>query len=502
MSSINFSSENFDSMFSERDAINAGLANRYDDENSVERRAPYQKRVESIILKTAKKEGALVASIDSELARLGIQTGNSVDIEPQAFLGFVLDNSELLKLSTIPIDKSRYRVSDDLSILINEADSGGEDFLTNKNTDEVSLIQYLIEKGVDVATLEPTQLSELTNGLSIIVMKQLISEVYSCQEEIGQILLEERSTYITDLKEDFMLSVDLLATGGTTQEDLDRLHQVLVNYRNIPERFHNGSLVPEFKKFIDSKKLLPIEIKNMVNELLEKDEELIFEVLGEEYFFDIWHEEIDYEETYREMFGYDQKEIWARRERNWKNVNSYITEDIKSRGALTVQDIREIHHRSTQGILPFFLHGVRSDKNWRWHISNHNKQVNSIGSKDGTSIAETTGADKLETDLLTLVEKANLVVKAKYPPFIAEVVMGNLFADYATMHPNPDGNGTNDIFFIEAIKTLRGNYLPPETYERRYISRLVKTLNNNPVALAVAAARIRRHELTHQVTRG
>ncbi|NMB70109.1 hypothetical protein GYA27_02810 [candidate division WWE3 bacterium] len=476
--------------------INSELQNRYAAEGLSEEREQFKQRLESIMTETMEKEAELLAEIDAELTRLKLSPQETTAIGPSEFLDFVLSADVVLHgKSKKTFDRSKYKVTDDYLVLFNENDEDEKPFYVLLGGKDLAFCRFLAQRGVDIIHSEESVLRELLSGKAFETFSKLADTIHNGEEEAKTIVLEERDSYARDLKQELSFFIESAVSQDSTIIDTDRLKEIFDLYQHIPSRFtgEQYSLEPEFNALIDAKKSLTPENVSVLNNFLETNEELIFEVLGEDYFFELSGGGDSFEDDYREMFGYTGKEIWERRKRNWENVNKYLTDEVAARGYLTVDDLRQIHILSTKGVLPFFCQGFRNDRNIGWYQAEHFKETVTIGKE-----VRTTEAVELDAALELLVSKANRVAKAGYPKVMAEVAWGNLFAEYATMHPHPDGNGTNDVFFIEAIKVLDGGYTPPQRYEQDYKTRVKNTLNNNVLAVAVAYTQLTAYEMTHK----
>ncbi len=476
--------------------INSELAKRYEVEELSEERKQFRQRLERVMTETMEREAELLTDIDSELHRLELSPQETTATDPTEFLDFVLSTDTILQgKSQKKLDRSKYKVTEDYSILFNENDEGEKPFYILLNGKDLAFCRFLAQRGIDVVHSEEPVLRELLNGKALETFSKLADSVYQGEEEAKAIILEERNSYARDLKQELTSLIEIAVSQDSVVIDTARLKEIFDLYQYIPGRFADKqySLESEFDMLIGAKKSMTPESVLALNDFFETNEELIFKVLVEDYFFEL-SDGGSFEEDYRKMFGYTDKEIWERRKRNWENVNRYLTDEIAPRGYLTVDDLRQIHTLSTKGVLPFFCQGFRNDRNVGWYKAEHLKEEVTIGDE-----VRTTEAVELDNALELLVSKANRVARAGYPKVMAEVAWGNLFAEYATMHPHPDGNGTNAVFFIEAIKILDGEYTPPQSYAQDYKTRVKNTLNNNVLAIAVAYAQLTGYEMTHKV---
>jgi len=496
MGTNKFSTETVESDLLENSAINNELAIRYPSGENADRREPFKQKLESLMTETMQKEAVLLSTLDLELTRLSLLPQRLNLIEPSEFLDFVLsDKVGLLGKSQKTLERNRYKVTEDYTVLFDESEDGEEPSYVVLGRDNLALFSFLVQRGLDIVHSEDSVLSELVEGKALATFTELVTTVYQGKEGAKKIILDERDTFAQDLKQELSSIIENIVSTNSGELDGTRLKEIFELYQHIPSRFKEKqcSLEPEFRVLLEVKSKLSPENGAVLNNFLESNEEVIFEVLGETYFFNIQNKHDDFEGAYREMFGYTAKEIWERRNRNWGKVNRYLTEEVASRGYLTVEDLRQIHILSTSGVLPFFCRGLRNDRNIGWYQAEHAKKTVTIGTK-----VSTTDVGDLDNSLDVLVSKANRVAKAGCPQVMAEVAWGNLFAEYAMIHPHPDGNGTNAVFFIEAVKVLSGNYSPPERYEPNYIKRVTKTLNGNVLAMAVGYTRLTGYEMTHK----
>jgi len=543
MGTNRFSTETLESDVLESSVINSKLATRYTfGEVADRRREEFKQRLESVMTETMQKEAELLATIDVELTSLGLSPQRSDLIEPSEFLDFVLSGRvNLLGKSQKPLERNeglrykarsplfslqkethsspglkapsalaplwvakalessaaenKYKVTDDYTVLFNESDAGEEPSYVVLGGDNLALCSFLAQRGFDIVHAEEHVLRELVEGKALAAFSELVTTIYQGKENAGTIIQEERDTYAQDLKQELSSLIENMTSTGSGEIDCPRLQEIFELYQHIPSRFKEAqhSLEPEFRALVEVKRGLTPENASTLNNFLEGNEELIFKVLGEDYFFKIQDKHDDFESAYREMFGYSGKEIWEIRNRNWENVNNYLTDEVATRGYLTVDDLRQIHILSTRGVLPFFCRGLRNDSNIGWCQAEHSKKTVTIGTE-----VNTTDVLDLDSSLEVLVSRANRIAKSGYPQIMAEVAWGNLFAEYATIHPHPDGNGTNAVFFIEAVKVLGGNYSPPERYKPTYIKRVTNTLNGNVLAMAVAYTRLTGYGMAHK----
>lgn len=453
--------------------------------NDLERNSSYKQRIKSIMIETAKKEVDLLSSIDAELIRLGLSPQQEV-ADPSSFLEFVLSKKTML-LDQFDnfADRNKFKVSEDYTLFVNESKEGEDPFYTVVGGDKVALCRFLTLRGIDIIHTDEEVLKELLEGKTIETFSELTNTMYQGRNEVSKIAREELDTYAKDLKKDFSLIIDNIELGESENIDLVKLKEIFDLYKNIPSRHMSDSysIAPEFERLVNVKRKLTKEKVSELNDFYENNEELIFEVIGEKYFLNIQDKHEDVESAYMEMFGYTDAELWERRIRNWKNVNKYIIEEISKRGYLEVDDFRQLHVLSTAGVLPIFFRGLRNDKS-DWYSANHYKE--NVEIKTGGSSVSTADVSELKESLEDLASKANRVIRPGFPPYLVNASLGELFSEYVSIHPHPDGNGTNAVFFIEAVKVLRGNYLPPDTYEKPYVSRVITALNKDPLALLIA----------------
>lgn len=497
MPTTRFSTEAIETNMQSEAAINATLAERYST-TAAERHAHFEGKLQTEMIEVMQKEATLVAALDTELAKLGLKEEPQTTFEPSEFLDFALRQSHLLlqmHANKGSLDRDRFKVTENFAILFNESEFGEKPYYLSAGGNKIELCSFLLQRGIDILHVDDAKLKALVNGNALAVFDALTDTIYKGQEKLSHIMHEERDSYAVDLKQE-LSQITISLVEAPSADSLARLKQVFELYAHILGRFtsEHFSLIPEFQKLINAKKTLSVETNARLNTFFEENEKLIFKVLGEDCFFEILDKSGDYEVAYRELFGYSGKDIWERRNRNWRAVNTYLTEEVASRGHLEVDDLRNIHILSTKGILPFFCQGFRTDRAIGWYSLEHSKRTVTIGSDVSTMPVEL-----LDDALNLLVSKANAVVHSKYPHVMAEVAWGNLFAEYAVIHPHPDGNGTNAVFFIEALKVLRGNYTPPEKYEENYIKRVDVALNRNIVAKAIGYVRLRSYELTHRL---
>jgi hypothetical protein len=472
--------------------VNEKIAARYSDPETQQKHELYQNKMEQIFIETLENESEVVAQMDEELKRLGFDLENSVTLEPGEFLDFIKTN-KTPKLSKISeqATTSDVKVLDNFTVLRNESDANETPMYVILGAYDLAFFSYLAQRGIDITHASEDVQQELLSGKALSMYNQLVKTLYQGSEKAKKVIVDERVAYATDLKKEF-------GSFNPDEPDFERLKEVLELYEHIPARFGNEdlSLIPEFELLISNKKYLSSENVSTLNYFLEENEKLIFTVLGEEYFFKINSKHVDYESAYQEMFGYTHTEIWERRNRNWANVNKYLMEEIKPRGELEVADLRNIHVLSTKGVLPFFCQGFRNDRIDGFHRANYSKKDVTFGSENNRT--QSTDLEDLDETLQMLTDKANSLVKSKLPPIMKEVAMGNLFSEYASTHPHPDGNGTNAIFFVEAMKVLEGNYEPPKTYDPNYYKRVAKSLNGNVLAMGVGYVRLVGYELSHR----
>jgi len=174
---------------------------------------------------------------------------------------------------------------------------------------------------------------------------------------------------------------------------------------------------------------------------------------------------------------------------NWVNVADYLKDLKQSDSELTLDILREVSGRSSAIILPSFAQGFRHDPipSSLNHLTPSLREIhyrNKILSARGAS------ADKLENMMQNLVNRANYLIKneTNKPRFEDSIAL--LAADYAFIHPYPDGNGTKTIFFIETCMALRGDYQLLSNYEIDIGKRAHQVLRNNSKATRILKGKI------------
>lgn len=234
-------------------------------------------------------------------------------------------------------------------------------------------------------------------------------------------------------------------------------------------------------------RLTPDDRKQLV-QTLQKHSRIVYHALASEIRKD---PEIakaqDGEDIHRILFGLTHTEVAEQRKENWKRVSRYLT-GMKNRQdkRLTTDDLEQIHILSSKGILPDYMHGFRFGDYKEFIVYHQEIHENFISSKRGTK--KTQPFTQAWKTLDTIKAKANELISQHPNSIIFEQRLAPLVADYAALHPHPDGNGTMAIFFAEACKALSGNYPVPQQFEPRLITRLRSTFPHNPLATLTVLA--------------
>ncbi len=234
-------------------------------------------------------------------------------------------------------------------------------------------------------------------------------------------------------------------------------------------------------------RLSPDDRKQLV-QTLQKHSRIVYHALASEIRKD---PEIakaqDGEDIHRTLFGLTHAEVAEQRKENWKRVSHYLA-GMKNRQnkQLTTDDLEQIHILSSKGILPDYMHGFRFGDYKEFIVYHQEIHENYISSKRGTK--KTQPFTQAWKTLDTIKAKANELISQHPNSMVFEQRLAPLVAEYAALHPHPDGNGTMAIFFAEACKALSGNYPIPQQFESRLITRLRSTFPHNPLATLTVLA--------------
>ncbi len=381
--------------------------------------------------------------------------------------------------------QSTYMLVDPLSLQIFVGNSPERKDMDMWGNAKGTALQILAQRQCQIDVLTQEQISKLS-----LHEKECLTIVTAKREE-GRIIqtagIHKEEQYHDDFVRQFSQAVKTLVHSPDKSPEgitsVDALLTLLESQFTVFPDALAKQIYPLFAQLTTGTRgrLTPEKRKQLV-QTLQKHSRIVYHALASEIRKD---PEIakaqDGEDIHRILFGLTHTEIAEQRKENWKHVSHYLT-GMKNRQnkQLTTDDLEQIHILSSKGILPDYMHGFRFGDYKEFIVYHQEIHENYISSKKG--VKKTQPFTQAWKTLDSINAKANELIAQHPNSIMFEQRLAPLIAEYAALHPHPDGNGTMAIFFAEACKALSGNYPIPEQFDPRLITRLRNTFPHNPLA--------------------
>jgi hypothetical protein len=370
---------------------------------------------------------------------------------------------------------------------INEG-SPSEPFYVQTANETTDIIKFLALSNVDLSKVEPEILKKFIetekDTLKIVFdegyiklidlqterVKKIRETMEQPSTEVMRSLADKESFEEQDFKQLEKLLIFKTKIGTFSEETEDKLTEGLYK------------IIDKYKGARDSKSY------GLVQHFCLKNEELLWHALLARQGEKISNTTEDMETFMKELYHLDGIEIRQRRFINEEKTRVLMRIWAKEKKRLTVDTSRELHKTMNKGILPFFALGLRSDNfgtNSRIEVESRTAVIAPKNKAEGV---ETTSKDKVTEEIGTLMEKANSLIE-KGPKYIFEIGIANLTAQYAKIHPHPDGNGTMALLFAEMCFINKGyTEITEKVAETPFKERLMATFRKNVAAIVTVTS--------------
>ncbi len=359
--------------------------------------------------------------------------------------------------------------------------------------DGISGLQYLLAEGVDVSAISLDDFNAfMTESYSNYAAIE--SKVSDTVADIHfESLTKTRAIVERQITEQFSSACESLFSEGELDDEVFTKAILLLNnffqdidlIQSVPKRSF-VSVIPIFRRLVDSAQFRTPEQRKLLNSLLEKHEQVIFHVTG---FEDMGYGVENYESFMQSVFGLNNEEVLKRKERGWNSVIEHINTVLLSREKpiLTLTDLREMHTLFSKGIVPYYATGLRTDKHDEPHAITKQKREVKVVRSNGESIFEGTPSSELIPELEEFIIEINRVINLpRLLDPLANSLMGRMAHRYIRIHPHTEKNGNMAALVVEAAKVLRYRRKSENIFNQGFVKRLSKSIGPDLLGLLLA----------------
>lgn len=384
------------------------------------------------------------------------------------------------------IDGENQRVS-----LYEETYSGDSNPMKVFMREGISALKELIALEIDVLKLseedfeeflqtEYDKFDQLQRKIEDAVMSSHLDQLTQIKEVVNRCLCQELT-----------LIVESLSTQTTVDSEVFQrtIHSLDAFFKKIllmpsGSRRKIAEIVPIFQKLVQAKSTLQPEQKTMLENVLEDHERTVFHLID----FDATMKDEtsdDYESFMKITFGLDDEAMLARKERGWNAAIEFINTELVSRSerALTMDDLRILHMKFAEGIIPYFALGLRTDTYDEPQTTQIHKSEVVVTKENGEISFHGTHSKNLAKELEKFLDKINTIIALPtvLAP-IASTMLGSRIYEYTRIHPNTEKNGNLAVLIAIAARAMRTGKKSDNTFHPNFFRRKSKALGPDILA--------------------